>query len=199
MLRVFIFANLIGVWLCFSTGCGEGNRAKSPARLQAESVHESMISKSESLHADIAAGLIQTERAVDEWMSQGDTVRAMVAARIGSQLSELDVRFHDWSATMVEIPGHAHTHGDHDHDHGDHEGHHHHHGTGPNLEGLSDDEILAIQMALDEELGKLIENGNRIQGDWHQIADEAGFNLSGDSGELHENHDDHDHSHENTH
>ena len=191
--------------MCFSTGCGEGHQAKSPARLQAESVHESMISKSESLHADIAEGLTQTERAVDEWMNQGDTARAMVAARIGSQLSELDVLFHDWSATMVEIPGHAHSHGDHDHhhDHGDgnHEEHHHHHdhGNGTSLEGLSDDEILAIQMALDDELGKLIENGNRIQKDWHQIADEAGFNLSGDSGELHENHDDHDHSHDHAH
>lgn len=172
-------------------GCGEAE--KSAARLEAESVHEDIIRISEQLHADLAAGLALTEQAIDAQMAAGDTAAAMATARIESQLSALDVRFHDWSETLVEIPGHAHSHGDHDHDHGhdhgDHDHHHHHHGGGAvSLEGLSDDEILAIQMALREALGQIVASAEALAPEVAGLVDWAGDMPEG-----------HDHNHEHEH
>lgn len=169
------------------TGCGEAE--KSAARLEAESVHEDIIRTSEQLHADLAAALALTERAIEAQMAAGDTAAAMATARIESKLSALDVRFHDWSETLVEIPGHAHSHGahDHDHDHGDHEHHHHHHG-GMSLDGLSDDEILAIQMALRDALGQLVTAANAMAPDIEALVEWAGDMPAG-----------HEHNHEHEH
>lgn len=168
-------------------GCG--GEEKSAARLEAEAVHEDIIRTSEQLHSDIAAGLALTERAIEAQMAAGDTAAAMATARIESQLSALDVRFHDWSETLVEIPGHAHTHGDHDHDHGDHDHdhHHHHHGGGAvSLEGLSDDEILAIQMALRDALGQIVSSAEALAPEIAGLVEWAGA--------MPEEHD-HDHEH----
>lgn len=173
-------------------GCG--GEEKSAARLEAEAVHEDIIRTSEQLHADLAAGLALTERAIEAQMAAGDTAAAMATARIESQLSALDVRFHDWSETLVEIPGHAHSHGDHSHDdhdhghdHGDHDHHHHHHGGGAmSLEGLSDDEILAIQSALRDALGQLVDAARALAPEMEALAEWAG--------EMPTDHD-HDHAH----
>jgi ABC-type Zn2+ transport system substrate-binding protein/surface adhesin len=80
----------------------------------------------------------------------------MQLARVESQLGELDVRFHDWEATVAPLPGaacnhdhdHAHDHAGHDHDHA----HDHDHGSSASLEGMSDQAILEIQQALMAEL-----------------------------------------------
>jgi hypothetical protein len=182
----FAFSTLLLAALALA-GCG--GEEKSAARLEAEAVHEDIIRTSEQLHTDIAAGLALTERAIDAQMAAGDTAAAMATARIESQLSTLDVRFHDWSETLVEIPGHAHTHADHDHDHGDHDHdhHHHHHGGGAvSLEGLSDDEILAIQMALRDALGQLVSSAEALAPEIAGLVEWAGA--------MPEEHD-HDHEH----
>ena len=80
-------------------------------------------------------------------------------------MNEWDVRVHDWSETVVEVPGIESDHDDHaghdhaGHDHGSHAGHDHDHDhshhTAISLEGMSDDEILAIQEALLAELETL--------------------------------------------
>lgn len=165
-LAALLFAGITAVL----TSCGD--EEKSAARLEAEAVHEDIIRISEQLHADLVAGLALTERAIDAQMAAGDTAAAMATARIESQLSALDVRFHDWSETLVEIPGHAHSHGDHSHDHGDHD-HHHHHG-GVSLEGLSDDEILAIQMALRDALGQLVTTAEALAPEMAALGEWAG-------------------------
>lgn len=180
------FVSLLMAGLTFAlTGCGEAE--KSAARLEAESVHEDIIRTSEQLHADLAAALASTERAIEAQMAAGDTAAAMATARIESQLSALDVRFHDWSETLVEIPGHAHSHGEHDHDHDDHDHHHHHHG-GVSLDGLSDDEILAIQMALRDALGQLVTAAHALAPDIEALVE-----WSGDMPAAHEHHHEHEH------
>ena len=66
------------------------------------------------------------EGQIDSAMMVGDTLLAAELAKLEGQLDRIDVRFHDWSETVVEIPGQAcnHDHGDAGHDHShDHEGH----------------------------------------------------------------------------
>lgn len=87
-------------------------------------------------------------------MAQGDSVLAIQLARVESQLGELDVRFHDWEATVVGIPGDACNH-DHGHDHEGHDhahDHAHDHGNELSLEGMTDEQIREIQAALLAEL-----------------------------------------------
>ena len=182
--------------------CGGGSQTPSAARQQAEAVHEEMIATSASLHDAIATTLARLEPAIEAMMAAGDTSSAMDLARLESRVSELDVRFHDWSATMVEIPGHAHSHGhahghdddhDHGHDHGHDDGHdhghdHHDHAAGPSLEGLSDDQILEIQLALQTELSKLMAEEKEIASALASLAVSAPESSS-------DGHDDHPHEH----
>ena len=90
------------------------------------------------------------EGQIDSAMMLGDTLLAAELAKLEGKLDRIHVRFHDWSETVVEIPGQACTH-DHDHDHDghDHDGHDHSHDHGAQLpDGLSDEEVLEIQQAL---------------------------------------------------
>ena len=158
-----------------------------------------MIATSASLHDAIATTLARLEPAIEAMMAAGDTSSAMDLARLESRVSELDVRFHDWSATMVEIPGHAHSHDhDHGHDHGHDDGHdhdhdHHDHAAGPSLEGLSDDQILEIQLALQTELSKLMAEEKEIASALASLAVSAPAPAS--DGHGHDDHDDHPHEH----
>ena len=165
-----------------------------------------MIATSASLHDAIATTLARLEPAIEAMMAAGDTSSAMALARLESRVSELDVRFHDWSTTMVEIPGHAHSHDDgHDHDHGhhdhdhdhddghDHDHDHHDHAAGPSLEGLSDDQILEIQLALQTELSKLMADEKEIASALASLAFSAPESSS--DGHGHDDHDDHPHEH----
>jgi len=119
------------------------------------------------------------EGQIDSAMMVGDTLLAAELAKLEGQLDRIDVRFHDWSETVVEIPGQAcnHDHGDaghdhsHDHeghDHADHEGHDHSghdhdHDHGATLpEGLTDAEVLEIQAALKTALDSLKADFQRI-------------------------------------
>ena len=71
-----------------------------------------------------------------------------------AQLNTVDLQFHDWAQTVVEVPGHVHDHGDHaGHDHGDHAGHDH--GGAAGLEGMGDEEVLKIQQALKAQLDEI--------------------------------------------
>jgi len=143
-------------------GCGQPEESESLK--QARKVHEQLNRLSGEFHDALQMTLSEIEGEIEESMSRGDSSLAVQLARVESQLGELDVRFHDWDATVVGIPGDAcdHDHGDHDHgdhdghDHGDHdhEGHDHDHGHGneASLEGMSDDDILNIQEALLQEI-----------------------------------------------
>ena len=184
----------------FLISCGN-SQTKSAARLQAESVHETLIATSADLHHNLADNLARAEAGIDALMAAGDTAQALVLARVESQLSALDVRFHDWSETMVEIPGHAHSHGDHSgHDHDAHAGHdhdHHHAHGGPSLEGLSDDEILSIQLALQEQLEALVAQHETLASDLAHFQDVLPQPHEGHDHGSHDHgdHDHHDHEH----
>ena len=136
---------------------------------EAKDIHEQLTRLSGELHDALMEAMAPLEDQIDSAMMVGDTLLAAELAKLEGQLDRIDVRFHDWSETVVEIPGQAcnHDHGheghDHDHDHeghdhGDHAGHDHDHSHdhGATLpEGLSDDEILEIQQALMSALDSL--------------------------------------------
>lgn len=70
-------------------------------------------------------------------------------------LNDITTDLSAWYESLVEVPGHDH--GEHDHDHAghNHEGHDHGHDHGHEknyLEGLSAEEVLAIQAALKKEV-----------------------------------------------
>ena len=123
---------------------------------EAKAVHEQLTRISDELHEAIFEAMEPLEGQIDSAMMAGDTLLAGELAKLEGKLDRIHVRFHDWSETVVEIPGqacthdHSHDHGDHDgHDHGDHDGHDHSHDHGATLpEGLSDEEVLEIQQAL---------------------------------------------------
>ena len=140
---------------------------------EAKAVHEQLTRIGEELHGSLMMAMAPLEDKIDSAMMVGDTLLAAELAKIEGKLDRIDVRFHDWSETVVEIPGQACTH-DHDHsghDHGhshDHDGHDHahdhDHDHGATLpEGLSDEEILEIQQALKAELDKLKAEFDRIR------------------------------------
>ena len=135
-----------------------GGPQESASMKEAKEVHEELTRISDELHDAIFDAMAPLEGQIDSAMMLGDTLLAAELAKLEGKLDRIHVRFHDWSETVVEIPGQACTH-DHDHDHdghdhdghdhGDHEGHDHSHDHGAQLpDGLSDEEVLEIQQAL---------------------------------------------------
>ena len=138
------------VWL----GCSD--TAPSASLEEAQKIHAQLDRLSSDVHAELQMALEATEARIESSLAIGDSLVAMQLARVESQLGELDVRFHDWEATVAPLPGaacnhdhdHAHDHAGHDHDHA----HDHDHGSSASLEGMSDQAILEIQQALMAEL-----------------------------------------------
>ncbi len=141
---------LFAAWAACSalTGCGEN---ESATLKEAMAVHEDVVRLSNELHGALEQELGQVAEQVQGAFAAGDTALAKELQRFESQLSGLDMRFHEFSESMAEIPGHDHDHGHahdhgHSHDHGDHDHDHDH--AKPSLEGMSDEAILEIQRAL---------------------------------------------------
>ena len=155
-MRFYLLLSLTLVASLLSS-CGEP--AASPSLQKARAIHAQLNELSVTLHDGMQESLAVVETQIEASLQAGDSALAIQLARLESQLGELDVRFHDWNATVVGIPGDACDH-DHGHDHGDHEGHDHGdhdhaHGNELSLEGMTDAQILEIQEALLAELGAL--------------------------------------------
>jgi len=151
-MRFYLLLSLTLVASLLSS-CGEP--AASPSLQKARAIHAQLNELSVTLHDGMQESLAVVETQIEASLQAGDSALAIQLARLESQLGELDVRFHDWNATVVGIPGDAcdHDHGDHEgHDHGDHD---HAHGNELSLEGMTDAQILEIQEALLAELGAL--------------------------------------------
>ena len=128
-----------------------GGPQESASMKEAKAVHEQLTRISDELHDALFDAMAPLEGQIDSAMVAGDTLMAAQLAKLEGKLDRLHVRFHDWSETVVEIPGQActHDHSHEGHDHGDHAGHDHSHDHGATLpEGLSDEEVLQIQQAL---------------------------------------------------
>ena len=111
------------------------------------------------------AQLIQAAAIHDEATEIGHRT-SMGVSQLKSLESRMDQRqldslraitndLNDWYQSLVEVPGHEHEEHDHDHDHAgsDHTEHDHDHNHELNyLEGLSSEEIRAIQVALKKEI-----------------------------------------------
>ena len=152
---------------------------ESASLKEAQAIHEQLTRLSGELHDALMEAMAPLEDQIDSAMMVGDTLLAAELAKLEGQLDRIDVRFHDWSETVVEIPGQActhdhgheghdhghagHDHGDHaDHDHAGHD-HDHSHDHGASLpEGLSDEEILEIQQALKSVLDSLKAEFDRV-------------------------------------
>ena len=151
------------------TSCG-GPQEREAIK-EAKKLHEQLVRISGDLHDELMVAMAPLEGQIDSAMMVGDTLLAAELAKLEGQLDRIDVRFHDWSETVVEIPGQAcnHDHGDaghdhsHDHEGHDHSGHDHDHDHGATLpEGLTDAEILEIQAALKTALDSLKADFQRI-------------------------------------
>ena len=156
-----------------------GGPQESASMKEAKAIHEQLTRLSGELHDALMEAMAPLEDQIDSAMMVGDTLLAAELAKLEGQLDRIDVRFHDWSETVVEIPGQActhdhgheghdhghagHDHGDHaDHDHAGHD-HDHSHDHGASLpEGLSDEEILEIQEALKSALDSLKAEFDRV-------------------------------------
>ena len=158
-----------------------GGPQESASMKEAKAIHEQLTRLSGELHDALMEAMAPLEDQIDSAMMVGDTLLAAELAKLEGQLDRIDVRFHDWSETVVEIPGqacthdhghegHDHDHEGHDHDHGDHadhdhagHDHDHSHDHGATLpEGLSDEEILEIQQALKSALDSLKAEFDRV-------------------------------------
>ena len=159
MKHIKVLASMAVVVLFAS--CGEPQ--ESAAMKEAKAVHEQLTRISGELHESLMVAMAPLEDKIDSAIMAGDTLLAAELAKVEGKLDRIDVRFHDWSETVVEIPGQAcnHDHGHEGHDQGDHDGHDHtghdhDHDHGVQLpEGLSDEDILEIQQALMAGLDKL--------------------------------------------
>ena len=130
-------------------GCGE---EQSATLKEAISVHDEVVRLSNELHESLVAELGTKVDEIQAAFAEGDTALAQQLQRLEAELSALDLRFHEVSEAVVEVPGHAHDCG-HDHEHGhDHDHDHSHDHGAASLEGLSDEAILEIQQALKESM-----------------------------------------------
>ncbi len=157
-----IIESLFCVGLCAMSWTACGDAPTSLTLEEANKIHGQLTRLSGELHDRMLAETAALEVEIESAMLAGDSSLAMQLARIESRMNEWDVRFHDWSETVVEVPGIESGHDDHaGHDHGSHAGHDHDHDhdhshhAAISLDGMSDDEILAIQEALLAELETL--------------------------------------------
>ena len=144
-------------------GCGE---EQSATMKQAIAVHDEVVRLSNEVHGSLLGEMERVSHGIQDAFAAGDTALAQQLQLLEAELSALDLRFHEFSETVVEVPGyeHDHDHAGHDHGHAEHDhghaghdhghaghdhGHSHSHG-GPSLEGMSDEAILEIQQALKE-------------------------------------------------
>ncbi|MBN31480.1 MAG: hypothetical protein CL845_05730 [Crocinitomicaceae bacterium] len=152
------FIGIAAVFCCMAIGCGEP--VESESLKEARELHGQLTLISGELHEAIQASLVHIEEEIEASISNEDSTSVNQLARLGSELGELDVRFHDWESTVVGIPGDA---CDHDHDHAHESGHEHvhdgdhahNHANELSLDGMSDEEIREIQAALLAELQML--------------------------------------------
>lgn len=145
-MKSFLLAAAAAV-LMLAAGCGE---EQSATLKEAISVHDEVVRLSNELHESLVAELGEKADEIQAAFAEGDTALAQQLQRLEAELSALDLRFHEVSEAVVEVPGHAHDCG-HDHEHGHDHDHSHDHGAA-SLEGLSDEAILEIQQALKESM-----------------------------------------------
>lgn len=145
-MKSFLLAAAVAV-LMLAAGCGE---EQSATLKEAISVHDEVVRLSNELHESLVAELGTKADEIQAAFAEGDTALAQQLQRLEAELSALDLRFHEVSEAVVEVPGHAHDCG-HDHEHGHDHDHSHDHGAA-SLEGLSDEAILEIQQALKESM-----------------------------------------------
>lgn len=156
----------VAVVLIVSSICVScGDAPKSDVLMEAQEVHKEVTRLSANLHDAMMTEASSIQADMEEAVVANDTALMAELVALEGLLMNWDERFHDWNATVVEVPGmevdhdHYHDHSGHDHDHSghdhDHSGHDHGHHETVSLEGMSDDEILAIQQALLAELETL--------------------------------------------
>lgn len=147
------------VILLFAVVCaGCSDAPKSEILEEANEIHEQITRLSAELHDAMMAEATLIQVSMEQAVLAGDSLAIAELVAMDGLLTSWDERFHDWNATVVEVPGvevdHDHDHG-HDHSGHDHSGHNHGHHSQISLEGLSDAEILSIQEALLAELEAL--------------------------------------------
>ena len=145
-MKSFLLAAAAAV-LMLAAGCGE---EQSATLKEAISVHDEVVRLSNELHESLVAELGTKADEIQAAFAEGDTALAQQLQRLEAELSALDMRFHEVSEAVVEVPGHAHDCG-HDHEHGHDHDHAHDH-SASSLEGMSDEAILEIQQALKESM-----------------------------------------------
>jgi hypothetical protein len=145
-MKSFLLAAAAAV-LMLAAGCGE---EQSATLKEAISVHDEVVRLSNELHESLVAELGEKADEIQAAFAEGDTALAQQLQRLEAELSALDMRFHEVSEAVVEVPGHAHDCG-HDHEHGHDHDHAHDH-SASSLEGMSDEAILEIQQALKESM-----------------------------------------------
>lgn len=145
-MKSFLLAAAAAV-LMLAAGCGE---EQSATLKEAISVHDEVVRLSNELHESLVAELGTKADEIQAAFAEGDTALAQQLQRLEAELSALDLRFHEVSEAVVEVPGHAHDCG-HDHEHGHDHDHAHDH-SASSLEGMSDEAILEIQQALKESM-----------------------------------------------
>ena len=74
---------------------------------EAKAVHEQLTRISGELHESLMVAMAPLEDKIDSAIMAGDTLLAAELAKLEGKLDRIDVRFHDWSETVVEIPGQA--------------------------------------------------------------------------------------------
>ena len=163
-MKSFLLAAAAAV-LMLAAGCGE---EQSATLKEAISVHDEVVRLSNELHESLVAELGEKADEIQAAFAEGDTALAQQLQRLEAELSALDLRFHEVSEAVVEVPGHAHDCG-HDHEHGhdhdhDHDHDHAHDHSASSLEGLSDEAILEIQQALKESMEAIRDELKALEG-----------------------------------
>jgi hypothetical protein len=147
------------------TACG-GPEEDSASLKQARKVQHEIERLGGEVHEGISASFDRVQELGVAAVEVGDSSLALQLRHLEARLRDLDGRFHTWSDEVVPLPG-----GAHQHDHDDHGSCDHDHSKDHALDGLGDDEVLAIQSALKEQLDSLSLLQHRLEERISRIVD----------------------------
>jgi hypothetical protein len=95
-------AHLLQIVL-FGVGCQ--NEQESATMKDSMAIHEQLTCISGELHDALIEAMAPLECKIDSAVMAGETLLAAELTKLEGQLDRIVVRFHDWSETVVEIPG----------------------------------------------------------------------------------------------
>jgi hypothetical protein len=138
---------ILSLGLAVMASCGDSGRGQNRTIKEAAAIHEEIMTRHDSIYSALTQVKTRVTAELERGISNKDKKSAYDA-----MVRSIDKSFRalaSWEESVVSVPGYEHK----------HDGDHHHHSHDPLKEeiaaGMSDKEILELQIALKERLDEV--------------------------------------------